>query len=154
MEWLKEKFQKAVRTLKGMSISNYKLSKLQEEINQLDIKKKKPLKKEEDDLDLNLVKFDFEDLSSEIEKMMAEINKKNKIKWETIQTRHPTAATKPTPEMETETENHYWKKSLKLVVDHYLNNGNDRAILRFKKSPYCFRYPLLSRIFKKVKELN
>ncbi|MGV9172145.1 MAG: hypothetical protein ACOC44_06855 [Promethearchaeia archaeon] len=153
LENLKEKFQKVGSKIKDLSLSNYKIDRLQKHINNFDSEKKQKPQDEEEE-DYSFLKGEFDDLSSDLDKMMSEINTEKKEVWETIPSFHSVTETKYKGEEKPETKNHYWKRSLKKVINHYLNNGNNFAILRFQKSPYCFQYPILSRMFQKVKELK
>ena len=146
----KSGFKTLVKKIKDLSIANYKFTKLQKEIDEFDQNKEDRTTGEQTQEYLFL-SSDLEDLSADIEQMIIDIYNETRQDWETIQTGLPGKNSNLSSELASIQRVNYWKSSFKIIFNHYLNQENEK-FLKYKEAPFCFKYPILNRLFHKLRQ--
>ena len=152
LESIKDKFGEFATNLKDLIISDHKLEKLQKEIDQMAQSRQE---KQENLNEPNSKPSDneyFNNITLDLKHMMAEINREEKTEWETIETTQLIKKKKTDSELQGKSKDNYWERSFKMLLTHYLSDGEEKSVVYFRKTPYIFKFPLLMRLYYKVKE--
>lgn len=151
LEVIKAKFKKFTAHLKNLIFSDHKLEKLQQEIDDMRVDSKKHSESRISSQINGVNQEYFDNLTQNIENMLTEINKEQKNEWQSIQTTQVKKKLQLEHKKDAKLKDDYWTRRFKLVLNHQLSNRKNSSVIFFTKPPYSFKFPLLLRLYSKVK---